>query len=58
MDTNTSLTLTSVILGVLFLISEYLGMSKCKANGVGEYIITGIPCFGKMDLILQEEMCM
>jgi hypothetical protein len=46
MDVNSSLTVTSVIFGALFLISEYLGMSKCKANGVGEYIISGMPCFG------------
>jgi len=35
-----------VILGVLFLISEIIGLSQCKANGVAEFIVSGIPCLG------------
>lgn len=30
-----------MIFGGLFLISEIIGMSQCKANGVAEFIVSG-----------------
>jgi hypothetical protein len=46
MDSELGLTLTNIFLGVLFLISEMLGASKCRANGVVDFMVHGLSCFG------------
>jgi len=56
MDTESLLALTNAILGVLFLISELLGASRCPSNGVIEYLIGGIECLEKVRAELKEEL--
>jgi hypothetical protein len=46
MNSELGLTLTNIFLGVMFLISEVLGASKCQANGVVAFMIHGLACFG------------
>jgi hypothetical protein len=56
-DSNDALLIGNVIFAALFTISEVLGWSTCKSNGVFDFIITGIPCApgGKIRIMTVEE---
>ena len=34
----------NIITGVLFIISELLGLSKCQANGIVDFVISNLQC--------------
>lgn len=36
----------NIILGVLWIISELMGMSTCEYNGVIQFVISGCACLG------------
>ena len=42
--TEIGLIIGNVVLGGLFFISEYLSRSKCKANGITDFLISDMPC--------------
>lgn len=51
---NVSLVL-NIITGVLLIVSELLGLSKCKANGIIDLMISNLECLKKQE-DLKEQM--
>ena len=46
----------NVVLGLLWIVSELMGMSKCEYNGVIQFVISGCSCLGGKKIYLDIEV--